>query len=97
MKRITIWLMLAWLLATPSGCAYTLKETGHRDLDRSIRCCDRCCAVVAIGAIWAGANTAVAWLNGERETCDGRPSSWDTEDQLKPLSLEDVQNAGDSL
>ena len=61
MKHFAAWLLAVVLLAQP-GCAYKFKESGHRDLDRSVRFCDDCCAVAAIGAIGAGLGAAFLWL-----------------------------------
>jgi hypothetical protein len=63
MFKLPFRLLLVACVLAHSGCAYTLKETGHRDLDRSVRACDECCACVAAGAICAGVVTAFGWLS----------------------------------
>lgn len=65
-------LLVASIISQP-GCAYTLKETGHRDLDRSVRYCDKCCACAATGAIYTACCAAVVGLfvwdtDGDGET-----------------------------
>jgi hypothetical protein len=73
-------LFVACVLAH-SGCAYTLKESGHRDLDRSVRACDKCCACAAAGAIYAGACAAIGgmWLWSDPEVSIEYPNDSDSE------------------
>jgi hypothetical protein len=63
MFKLSFRLLLVACVLAHSGCAYTLKETGHRDLDRSVRACDECCACVAAGALCASACAAIGWLS----------------------------------
>jgi hypothetical protein len=62
MFQLSCKLPLVVALLAHSGCAYTFKETGHRDLDRSIHAADECCACAATGAMVAACSAAVVGL-----------------------------------
>lgn len=53
--------MLVFVLLASYGCAYTFKETGHRDLDRSVRAADKCCGCAAIGAMYTAIGGLWLW------------------------------------
>ena len=46
---------------------YTFKSSGHRDLDRSVHCFDRCSACLGKVFIWFGAGTVDNELNKDPE------------------------------
>ena|SRR5690349_20921674 len=60
MFKLPFRLLLVATVLAHSGCAYTLKETGHRDLDRSVHCCDACAACLAKCGMVVGAG--IGWL-----------------------------------
>jgi hypothetical protein len=63
MFKLPFRLLLVACVLAHSGCAYTLKETGHRDLDRSFHCCETCTACLAkcCMVVGAGIGLLVFW------------------------------------
>src|SRR5690349_598073 len=79
MFKLPFRLLLAVCVLAHSGCAYTLKESGHRDLDRSIHCCDKCSACLAKCGMFIGAGIGMlalsSWSDDEGLGGDNQPSA----------------------
>jgi hypothetical protein len=70
-------LLLVGALLASSGCAYTFKETGHRDLDRSVRAADKCCGCAAIGAMYTAIGGLWLWSHTGDDCCQTTDSQVD--------------------
>jgi hypothetical protein len=86
MFKLTIWLLVVICVLANSGCAYTLKETGHRDLDRSVRFCDQWSACFGRAFTYVGGwfvgemldedDDETTTYSGRRYQDPQRPSTW---------------------